>query len=172
MFFLVQGLVMLRARDLEGRLFTAYLTHPGFTFGYEAFVPEEWRYTPTALTECSYRIVPAELLIRTAREHPFLFELLIANQMQWRAVSLQRLRLAETKSARGKVLGFIREYADFFRSGAQCTVSQQEISLLTGLRPETVSRTLTQLEDAGEIRREDRNIVLLTTQGTRPHTGT
>jgi CRP-like cAMP-binding protein len=123
---------------------------PGDVFGFEA--DEEHSFSAEALAPTVVRIVKrAALNSRTGREPA------MAGQMlKLTAVELQRTQghiLLLIKSAQERVAGFLLEMASRNRTAneIELPMSRQDIADYLGLTIETVSRTLTQLEDCSAI---------------------
>jgi CRP/FNR family nitrogen fixation transcriptional regulator len=133
---------------------------PGNIFGLEA--GEEHAFSAEAITECKVLVIKRSALIALAgRDHE------IARQL-WTLTSgeLSRVQghiLLLIKSAQERVASFLLEMAERVSAGnaVELPMSRQDIADYLGLTIETVSRTLTHLENASAIElSSSRRIVL------------
>ncbi|MBI1202440.1 MAG: helix-turn-helix domain-containing protein [Rhodopseudomonas sp.] len=123
---------------------------PGDFFGLE--FGEEHSFSAEAIVECKVMVIKRSALLALAgRSHDVARQLwtLTANELQ-RAQSHIMLLI---KTAQERVAGFLLEMAARTPSGntVDLAMSRQDIADYLGLTIETVSRTLTQLENSAAI---------------------
>jgi CRP-like cAMP-binding protein len=123
---------------------------PGDFFGLE--LGEEHTFSAEAIVECKVMVIKRSALVNLAtRSHDVARQLwtMTANELQ-RAQSHIMLLI---KTAQERVAGFLLEMAARTPSGnsVDLAMSRQDIADYLGLTIETVSRTLTQLENSAAI---------------------
>jgi len=148
----VRGVVRTSKLLNDGRRQVSAFLLPGDVFGLEA--AEEHRFTAEAVSDASVVFVKRSALVALATRDGE-----VANDL-WimAATELQRahehIMLLGRKSARERIAAFLLEMAD--RSEHSDTVdlpmSRQDIADYLGLTIETVSRTITLLENAATIK--------------------
>ena len=123
---------------------------PGDFFGLE--LGEEHTFSAEAIVDCNVMVIKRSALVNlAARSHDVARQLwtMTANELQ-RAQSHIMLLI---KTAQERVAGFLLEMAARTPSGnsVDLAMSRQDIADYLGLTIETVSRTLTQLENSAAI---------------------
>jgi CRP-like cAMP-binding protein len=123
---------------------------PGDVFGFEA--DDEHSFSAEALALTNVRIVKRAALNSRAGREPAM----VGQMLKLTAAELQRTQghiLLLIKSAQERVAGFLLEMASRNRTAneIELPMSRQDIADYLGLTIETVSRTLTQLENSSAI---------------------
>jgi CRP/FNR family nitrogen fixation transcriptional regulator len=147
---IVSGTVRTYKVLVDGRRQIGAFHLPGDIFGLET--GGEHTFSAEAITDCKIIVIKRSAVVTlAARDND------VARQM-WAltARELQRLQehsLVLIKSAQERVAGFLLEMADRASSGGtvELPMSRQDIADYLGLTIETVSRTLTHLENAAAI---------------------
>ncbi|MCF8476220.1 MAG: helix-turn-helix domain-containing protein [Pseudolabrys sp.] len=123
---------------------------PGDVFGLE--VGEEHTFSAEAIVECKVMVIKRSALVSLAgRSHDVARQLwtMTANELQRAQGHIMLL----IKTAQERVAGFLLEMAARSPTGnaVELPMSRQDIADYLGLTIETVSRTLTQLENSAAI---------------------
>jgi CRP-like cAMP-binding protein len=134
----------------DGRRQIGAFCLPGDVFGLE--VGDHHSFSAEAITDCKVMLIKRSSLVSLATRSPD-----VARQL-WTmaATELQRAQdhtMLLIKTAQERVAGFLLEMAQRARCGdaVELPMSRQDIADYLGLTIETVSRTLTQLENSAAI---------------------
>jgi len=156
----VSGTVRTSKVLADGRRQVGGFHLPGNIFGLEA--GEEHAFSAEAITECKVFVIKRSALIALAgRDHEVARQLWTLTSGELRRVQGHILLLI--KSAQERVASFLLEMAERVSAGnaVELPMSRQDIADYLGLTIETVSRTLTHLENAAAIElSSSRRIVL------------
>jgi CRP/FNR family transcriptional regulator, nitrogen fixation regulation protein len=123
---------------------------PGDIFGLET--GEEHTFSAEAITECKVLVIKRSALVAlAARDHDVAHQLWTITGGELRRVQSHIMLLI--KSAQERVASFLLEMAERISAGnaVELPMSRQDIADYLGLTIETVSRTLTILENAATI---------------------
>jgi CRP-like cAMP-binding protein len=157
---IVSGTVRTYKVLTDGRRQVGGFYVPGDIFGLET--SEEHSFSAEAITECRVLVIKRSLLVALAeRDHD------IGRQL-WAIIGGELRRVQEhimllVKSAQERVASFLLEMAERISAdnAVELPMSRQDIADYLGLTIETVSRTLTILENAATIElSSSRRIVL------------
>ena len=146
----VSGTVRTSKLLADGRRQVGGFYLPGNIFGLEA--GEEHAFSAEAITECKVLVIKRSALIALAgRDHEVARQLWTLTGGELRRVQDHILLLI--KSAQERVASFLLEMAERGSAGnaVELPMSRQDIADYLGLTIETVSRTLTHLENASAI---------------------
>jgi CRP-like cAMP-binding protein len=123
---------------------------PGDIFGLE--LGEEHSCSAEAITDTTVLLVKRSIVLAAADRHHQIARLLWSHTAR-DLVHAQRHTLLLIKSAQERVAAFLLEMAERLAAGSsvELPMSRQDIADYLGLTIETVSRTLSQLEDAATI---------------------
>lgn len=160
-YFVLEGWVKIRTFNLEGKEVTLNILGPGELFGEMAALDENPRSTDViALTETQVAILEAKKFIRFLESDP-LVGVRLAQLMSRRLRQInRRLQLREANSVArvADILLFLAEFrGKVSRDGVEVpNLPHRELSSLSGLARETVTRVLRKLEQKDLIVR-DRN---------------
>lgn len=160
-YFVLEGWVKIRTFNLEGKEVTLNILGPGEIFGEMAALDENPRSTDViALTETQVAILEAKKFIRFLESDP-LVGVRLAQLMSRRLRQINRrlqLREANSMARVADILLFLAEFrGTVSRAGVEVpNLPHRELSSLSGLARETVTRVLSKLEQKDLISR-DRN---------------
>ncbi|ESA37973.1 crp fnr family transcriptional regulator [Leptolyngbya sp. Heron Island J] len=161
-FFIVRnGRVKLERYTDEGRMVTLQVARPGEGVGVVALMSDT--YSSAAIAEVSSQLIryPKTALINALPIYPALAETLLIMLLQIIHSLEIRLELRDIRASQQRVLRYLR-YQTQDREQSIITFDRplKEIATDLGFTPETLSRALTRLEQAGLISRQDRQITL------------
>ncbi len=157
-YFVINGWVKIRTHDLEGREITLTILGPGEVFGEMAALDEVPRSTDVmALTQTTVSCLPAQHFTKFL-ETDALAGIRLSQLMSRRLRQINRrlqLREASSTSRVADILIFLAESRGIVgRSGVEIpNLPHRELSSLSGLARETVTRVLSKLEKEGLISR-------------------
>lgn len=166
-YFVLEGWVKIRTYDLEGREITLTILGPGEVFGEMAALDEIPRSTDViALTDTKVCCLSAQHFLKFLEQDAHAgirLSQLLARRL--RQIN-RRLQLREaTSTARvADILLFLAEYrGKVSRSGIEIPhLPHRELSSLSGLARETVTRVLSKMEAEDVIRRDrDRDLLCI-----------
>lgn len=151
------GEVALRKSDAAGHSAIVRLAHAGQTLGYRAFFADSpYAATAEALTECRICFIDRAAVRKLLEHNPALghaflhrvtVELEHSEDARLRAASLSvRARMAHLLLSLKERRGSVNEAEEL---EIELPLSRQDLAALLGTRPETVSRAIKALEDAG-----------------------
>ncbi len=165
---LESGLVALRKTDARGNSVIARLFHEGQTMGYLAYFADRgYTGTAEALSRTRVCFVDRAVVRTLVEKHPT-----IGHRFLGRIAD--NLKEAEDRSLRllslplrAKVAHLLLTLKDRFANAADdgslildLPLSRRDVAAMLGARPESLSRALKQLEDAGTARFEGRTVVI------------
>ncbi|NEP00457.1 MAG: Crp/Fnr family transcriptional regulator [Symploca sp. SIO2E9] len=158
-YFILEGWAKIRTYNLEGREVTLNILGKGEIFGEMAALDEVPRSTDViTLTPTTIGSIPAQDFIQLIHSEP-LAGVHLAQLMAKRLRQVNRrlrLREADAQSRVADTLLFLVEGQGILKQqGTEIpNLPHRELSSLSGLARETVTRVLTRLEKKGLIRRE------------------
>lgn len=164
-YFVIDGWVKIRTTDLEGREITLTILGPGEVVGEMAALDEVPRSTDVlALTRTTVASLPAQFFLRFLEADP-LAGIQLSRLMSRRLRQINRrlqLREASSTSRVADILIFLAESRGKvdMRGIEVPNLPHRELSSLSGLARETVTRVLNKLDKDGVIKRDtSRNII-------------
>lgn len=163
LYAIVTGHVILHRRGRDGEDYALYLLGPGELFG-EGSVhsARKWLATVRSVTPGTGLRIPSDALQGLARQSPAALEALLTLMSERLERSHRRVDVLTTSGARERVLGLLRlmvETTGRLGGGSlwvPMRVTQGELAEMLGLARETVSRVLSELEQAGIVRKSTR----------------
>ncbi|WP_118858067.1 Crp/Fnr family transcriptional regulator [Sphingomonas mesophila] len=163
---LISGALKIASSDESGTERILSLVHPAGFVG-ELFAPVA-HHDVVALTESEVCLFPARQYAEAIERFPALGRALLRRSAEDLYASRQLIDLMSRRTARQKVAGLLRAFADA-ASSSPChparrfdlPLSREEVAGLLGLTIETVSRQVTALERDGAIAREGSRGILL-----------
>lgn len=160
------GTSKLTITDLAGNEFlTGYLL-PGELLGFDGLASDLHSYSAVALETLEYCEMPADDLDVLCREVPNLLRELFRHAGKTLTSETDRFMLTQ-RSAEERVVSFIIDISDrlsqrgFSGTEIKLSLTRLEIGNFLGLALETVSRVLKNLEEAGLITVQAKNIRIL-----------
>lgn len=115
-----------------------------------------------ALTDCSLYILPKESFFQLLKEHPSIhlkFTKLICVRMVFKAKMAKELSICPPEHRILTLLTHLKESSKI-DSPYEVTLTRQQISELTGLRVETVIRSIKKLEKSKKLTIKERKVYL------------
>ncbi|MDX2270663.1 MAG: Crp/Fnr family transcriptional regulator [Cyanobacteriota bacterium] len=158
-YFVLDGWVKIRSYDLEGREITLTILGPGEVFGEMAALDEVPRSTDViALAPTSVACLSANHFLKFLEGDP-LCGIRLCQLMSRRLRQINRrlqLREASSTARVADILVFLAEYrGKVSRAGIEIpNLPHRELSSLSGLARETVTRVLSKLEQDNLIQRD------------------
>lgn len=156
---LVSGSVRWMNIDDDGREFIQYMIEPGESFG-ELPLFDDKPYAATAIAdkECIIIRLHKSAFIDLLKENPethFAFSALLANRIRFKIFILKEMVHHSPEHRLLSLLNYFKEYKTNICSKCnQVKLTRQQIADLTGLRVETVIRTMRHLHDSGKLKIE------------------
>ena len=138
----------------EGKEITLYIHGSGSVLGLLSVLTDEvYAVSGEALEDIEVIVIGKQEFTTFLKEHP-------ETSLQWLKMMAARLRLCfervadiGTKNAQLRIAQLLLTLATEDKSTVQLPFSQDKLSLIIGIRPETFSRVLRHFEDNGAIRR-------------------
>lgn len=148
----IEGSVKLyNTNDNAGKEFTQGMFTAGQSFGEPPLmIEEEYPSTASALCESLIMLVPRDSFIRILHEYPdlhFRFTNVLATRIYNKSITFREVM---SNSPQTRILGFLKSYKKKMKSENAPLIipfTRQEIANFTGLRVETVIRTLHKMCD-------------------------
>ena len=156
---LVSGSVRWMNIDDDGREFIQYMIEPGESFGeLPLFDDKPYAATDIADKECIIIRLHKSAFIDLLKENPdthFAFSALLANRIRFKIFILKEMVHHSPEHRLLSLLNYFKEYKTNICSKCnQVKLTRQQIADLTGLRVETVIRTMRHLHDSGKLKIE------------------
>lgn len=154
---LVEGSVRWINIDEEGREFIQELIDPGDSFG-ELPLFDEKPLAASAIAGSESIIIRLHrsAFIQLLKENPnihFAFSSLLAQRIRFKIFILKEMVHHAPEHRIISLLDYFKESKRYFcGKGNQLNLTRQQLANLTGLRVETVIRTMRQLHDSGKIK--------------------
>lgn len=163
LYLITKGTVKISKISSNGKEVVLGLLGPGKTFG-EGSLLGQPRQTDMASTSesCEVFYLPKQELQAVLTKHPALYQSVVSSLVRWMANLNQVIENISTPSAQDRVIN----YLDRLQTEQQTAVVQlegkkHEIALMLGLRPETFSRALAELEEQQLIKMSHKQIQIL-----------
>lgn len=174
---MLSGVVALSQEDEDGNAPLVHMVRPHDFFGHRSLVAEEpHATTATALTDCVIWHVPMRVIASAYNDDPRLQIILHRDLAQTLRTAWEHRGRVGRLSLGEKLMVFFHELADVVgqreKDGALSLVlpmSYQDIALLLGHSPETVSRALSQLSAAKRLSYDRRGLIRLPAAGAPSH---
>lgn len=160
-FFIVQnGRVKLARYTDEGRMVTLQVARSREGFGVGGLISDT--YSGAAIAEVPSQIIryPKVALLNALPAAPDLAETLLALLLHIIRTLEIRLELRDIRASHQRVLRYLRYHVQDEEGRIVFDRPLKEIAADLGFTPETLSRALTRLEEAGLISRQERQITL------------
>jgi CRP-like cAMP-binding protein len=153
---LVSGQVKWLNINEEGREFIQIITDPGECFGELPLFDDE-PYAATAITveDCVvirlHKPVFKQLLDENQDIH-FKFSRLLAQRVRFKFMLLESLACQDPEARISTLLNYLKKQnKNFCRDCNQLKLTRQQIANMTGLRVETVIRSMRQMHEKGDL---------------------
>ncbi|MFM6930218.1 MAG: Crp/Fnr family transcriptional regulator [Bdellovibrio sp.] len=163
LYLIKSGAVKISKLSPDGKEMLIEILHAGNTLGEAGLLGQE-KHSDTATTteESEVFFLPKQEFQIILMKHPELYQSVVQSLIRW----MDKLHLVieniSLSSARGRVLGYIsRLEKEQNNSIIRLSAKKHEVALMLGLRPETFSRTLTELESEGLIKLDHKQIHIL-----------
>lgn len=168
LYVVCRGRIKVSRADGNGREQILRLVDPGGVLGEEALI-EGARYVGSALAleDSQVAFVGREELLRLFQAHGEMavnLLLHLCRELVSTQANLTRLALADARSRMaGLLLELGRRYGQPTSEGMQLSlqVSRGELAAMVGLTPETAMRLLSEFRDAGIVRTDRRQVILV-----------
>ncbi len=153
---LVSGSVRWVTDNDEGREFIQYLIEPGECFG-ELPLFDDGMYAGSAIANCESVVIRLhkDTFRQLLKEHPplhFAFSRVMAERMRFKFMLLNELAYNTPEHKISALLSYFKEKGKFICGHcAKVQLTRQQIADMTGLRVETVIRTMKSLENKGAL---------------------
>lgn len=153
---IIEGRVKWVNIDDEGKEFIQAVVHPGESVG-ELPLFDDGTYVSSAiaLTEATVLRLRKEEFLRMLHEHPdihFAFTRMITHRLRLKFIFLKELSYPDPVRKVLTVLHYYRETSDQESNGRKrIPLTRQQIANMTGLRVETVIRTIRTLSEEGAL---------------------
>lgn len=163
LFLIIKGTVKISKISPNGKEVVLGLLGPGKTFGEGSLLGQPKQAdTASASEACEIIYLPKKDLQDILTKNPLLYQSVVSSLVRWMANLNQVIENISNPSAQERVLN----YLDRLRTEQQTPVVQlegkkHEVALMLGLRPETFSRTLAELEQQEVIKMNHKQIQLL-----------
>lgn len=154
LFLVREGTLALRAMDTEGRAMLVDLIHPGGSVGFHALMTGERQvYSVEALGDGRICVVPKEVLMQRIKDDPGLHDMLIQHTSQQVTRLIQRQVLCATMNVAERMATLLLELRTHFGEAdntgkltIRLPLSRQDMAAFMNTVPETISRTIRELE--------------------------
>lgn len=174
---MLAGVVALVQEDEDGNAPLVHMVRPHDFFGHRSLVAGETHATTaTALTDCLIWHVPLRVIASAYQDDPKLQTILHRDLAKTLRTAWEHRGRASRQSLGEKLMTFFLELAEVVgqqeKDGAlsmALPMSYQDIALLLGHSPETVSRALSQLAAAQRLTYDRRGVIRLPAAEVRNH---
>lgn len=164
----VEGLVKISHISPEGQELVMHLIRPGNLFG-EAAVFQQSTYPASAVAENNCRIVfiPAEKLFALIQNKPELALAMLEALSARLRLFARKVEAAHDRNALERLAAYLCHRLQIKPGSNTITldVSQETLGSMLGIRRETLSRMLSQLESDGLVAKDKKQLTVLDAQG-------
>lgn len=163
LFLISKGTVKISKISPAGKEIVLGLLGPGNTFGEGSILGQEKQAdTASASENTELFYLPKKEFQSILVENPPLYQSVVSSLVKWMANLNAVIENINTPSARDRVWTFLcRLQEEQKRPLLQLGAKKHEVALMLGLRPETFSRTLSDLESEGLIKMNHKQIQIL-----------
>jgi CRP-like cAMP-binding protein len=153
---LVSGSVRWITINDDGREFLQHMVEPGECFG-ELPLFDDGPYAASAIANCESVVIRLhrDTFRQLLKEHPelhFAFSRVMAERIRFKFMLLNELAYNTPEHRISTLLSYFKEKGKFICGDcAQVQLTRQQIADMTGLRVETVIRTMKSLENKGAL---------------------
>lgn len=163
LFLVSKGLIKISKISQAGKEIVLHLLGPGKAFGEGGVLGQEKQAdTATALEASELFYLPKKEFHQILQENPALYQSVVNSLIQWMDNLNLVIENINTPSARERVWNYLcRLQEEQGKPLVQLGGKKHNISLMLGLRPETFSRTLSELAEEGLIVMNHRQIQIL-----------
>ncbi len=159
---IIEGSVrMFNINDNAGKEFTQGIFVSGESFGEPPLMIDEvYPASAQALSESLLILIPKESFLRILHEYPeihYNFTLTLAKRVYSKAITMKEVM---SNSPQTRLLGFLNSYKKKIKADGQIMIpyTRQELANFTGLRVETVIRTLHKMCDEKLVTIKERKL--------------
>ncbi|WP_347358703.1 Crp/Fnr family transcriptional regulator [Bdellovibrio sp.] len=163
LYLIIKGTVKISKISPTGKEVVLGLLGPGKTFGEGSLLGQPKQAdTASASENCEIFYLPKKDLQDILTKHPLLYQSVVSSLVRWMANLNQVIENISNPSAQDRVLNYLER----LQSEQQTPVvhlegKKHEVALMLGLRPETFSRTLAELEQQDVIKMNHKQIQIL-----------
>ncbi|MGZ3744979.1 MAG: Crp/Fnr family transcriptional regulator [Pseudobdellovibrionaceae bacterium] len=163
LFLIHKGRIKISRISSSGKEILIEILGPGKIIG-EGGVFGSEKYSDTAMTaeETEVFFIPKHDFKRLLVDNPQLYQTILQCLVQWMDKLNSVIENINTTSARDRVCAYLRKMqTEQHQSLIHLTGKKHEVALMLGLRPETFSRTLAELETEGLIKLNHKQIQII-----------
>lgn len=160
---LSKGSVKVSRVNSHGKEVILDILHPGQIFGETGlFMESSNSDLITTNEDVEFFYLNKEDFQQILKEHPEIYQKVLNSIVQWMDKLNSIIENINTPSAKERVTGYIKRLVtDQSSPLIHLNGKKHEVALMLGLRPETFSRTLRELEDLGAIKMNHKQIQVL-----------
>lgn len=163
LFLIIKGAVKISKISSNGKELVLGLLGPGKTFGESSLLGQDKQAdsaTASEATELFY--LPKKNFQAILLQNPQLYQSVVASLVRWMSNLNQVIENINTSSAKDRVWNYLcRLQSEQPHPLIHLDGKKHEVALMLGLRPETFSRILSDLETDGIIKMNHRQIQIL-----------
>ncbi|HEX7674771.1 MAG TPA: Crp/Fnr family transcriptional regulator [Bdellovibrio sp.] len=162
-FLLAKGSVKIYRLSANGKEILLDILHPGSTFGENSlFGAEKYSDSAVANVACEVFYIPKMHFKPILSKHPELAQSVIKSICLWMDKLNAIIENINSPSARERVCNYLKRLRDDQSASLiHLTGKKHEVALMLGLRPETFSRVLSDLESEDLIKMNHKQIQIL-----------
>ncbi|MDG0816899.1 Crp/Fnr family transcriptional regulator [Bdellovibrio svalbardensis] len=163
LFLVIKGSVKISKISANGKEIVLGLLGPGKTFGESSLLGQDRQEDSATASEATDLLyIPKGSFQTIIQQNPQLYQSVVASLVRWMSNLNQIIENINTPSARDRVWSYLcRLKNDQPHPLIQLDGKKHEVALMLGLRPETFSRILSDLEAEGKIKMNHRQIQFL-----------
>lgn len=163
LYLLSRGSVRVSRINSHGKEVILDILHPGQTFGEAGLFTKSLNSDLITTNEdVEFFYLSKEDFQQILKEHPEIYQKVLGSLIQWMDKLNAIIENINTPSAKERVTGYIKRLVvDQSSSLIHLTGKKHEVALMLGLRPETFSRALSELEGVGAIKMNHKQIQVL-----------
>ncbi|MGZ3773893.1 MAG: Crp/Fnr family transcriptional regulator [Pseudobdellovibrionaceae bacterium] len=163
LYLLSKGSVKISRISPHGKEVILDILHPGQTFGENGLLGD---FTNNDLITTNEDVemfcLPQKDFQQILAEHPEIYKKVVTSLIQWVDRLHTIIENISTPSAKERVSGYLKRLTvEQSNSLIHLSGKKHEVALMLGLRPETFSRALTDLEQSGAIKMNHKQIQVL-----------
>ncbi|MBW7674543.1 Crp/Fnr family transcriptional regulator [Chryseobacterium chendengshani] len=160
---IVEGKVKENNQDGEGREFIHNILGAGQSFGDSMlFIDKRYPINAEAITDCRIIKLPKENFLNLLEKHPetsVQINSCMSQRMHYQFIMMQNLASNDPVIRLTGLLEYLKSFhSDDIPLSFQIQLTRQQIANLTGLRVETVIRTIKKMETANIVKIDKRKI--------------
>ncbi len=159
-----EGVVKMVTYSLDGKEFILGLFYQGDSFGEPPlFCDFPYPGTATTLIDSKLLRIPKDRFLDLLKDH---FEIhveldrILCERLKYKSMILSEISFYDPEHRINSLLGYLKSKAPVSEQPFQVPLTRQQLADMSGMRVETVIRTIKRMEETGKLQIQDHKIMI------------